>query len=120
MNSSFVRANSTAGGIIYIEGDDAHVIGSSMMYSSSNIVPNATGDGNGGAIYVAGDNAIISSDFRFTNATGGKNEPGNGGAIYIAGDNANITDSTFFVTIAKNGGDGGAIYIALRVIGHML
>ena len=112
MNSSFVRANSTAGGIIYIEGDDAHVIGSSMMYSSSNIVPNATGDGNGGAIYVAGDNAIISSDFRFTNATGGKNEPGNGGAIYIAGDNANITDSTFFVTIAKNGGDGGAIYIA--------
>ena len=112
MNSSFVRANSTAGGIIYIEGDDAHVVGSSMMYSSSNIVPNATGDGNGGAIYVAGDNAIISSDFRFTNATGGKNEPGNGGAIYIAGDNANITDSTFFVTIAKNGGDGGAIYIA--------
>ena len=111
-NSSFVRANSTAGGIIYIEGDDAHVVGSSMMYSSSNIVPNATGDGNGGAIYVAGDNAIISSDFRFTNATGGKNEPGNGGAIYIAGDNANITDSTFFVTIAKNGGDGGAIYIA--------
>ena len=112
IDSTLVLANSTSGGFMYIEGDNVHILNSSMMFSSSNIVPNATGKGRGGAIFIAGDNAVISADFKFTNATGGNGLPGDGGALYVEGNNANITGSTFFTNIAKNGGDGGAIYIA--------
>ena len=111
LNSTFIRANSTAGGFIYIEGARADVLDSSFMFSSSNIIENGTGDGNGGAIYIAGDDAVVSGDFRFINATGGKGIPGHGGSIYVAGNNANITDSTFFGTHARNYGFGGAIYV---------
>ena len=48
LNSTFIRANSTAGGIIYIEGNRADVLDCNMMFSSSNIIENCTGDGNGG------------------------------------------------------------------------
>ena len=112
VDSTLVRANSTSGGFMYIEGDNAHILNSSMMYSNSNIVPNATGKGRGGALFIEGNNAVISADFKFNNATGGNGLPGDGGAIYVAGNNTNITDSTFFATNAKNNGSGGAVYVA--------
>ena len=112
VDSTLIRANSTSGGFMYIEGDNVKVLNSSMMFSSSNIVPNATGLGRGGAIFIAGDNAVISADFKFTNATGGNGFDGDGGALYVEGNNVTVVNSTFFTTIAKNGGDGGAIYIA--------
>ncbi|SDA52334.1 polymorphic outer membrane protein repeat-containing protein [Methanobrevibacter millerae] len=81
------------------------------MFSSSNILEGCTGDGNGGALYIAGDNAIISADFRFNNATGNAsgNDTGKGGSLYVAGNNVTITESTFFTTCARD--DGGALYI---------
>ena len=94
---NFTQSHARIGGIIYIDGPNAVISGSSLKMSSA--------DTSGGAIYVNGTNATVEkSAFGMNNATN------NGGAIYVEGNLANIKDSNFTIDIALTG-NGGAIYV---------
>ena len=107
IDSTMKQAHAKYGGAIYVNGANTVINGSSVSMVSV--------DYNGGAVYIAGYNAIIeNSSFDKSNATGrvvsGKHTDGNGGAIYVEGDSASIIDSKFNITIAVHG-SGGAIYV---------
>lgn len=118
----FSQHTANEGAALYINGSNAHV-------SYSNFTQTNAINGNGGAIFIAGNDTIITEcNLTKYNATG------NGGALYIEGDRVNITlsyfeygeavyggsvfiigedtfisDSDFFHNHAKK--DGGVIYI---------
>ncbi|MBE6506259.1 MAG: hypothetical protein E7Z73_11125, partial [Methanobrevibacter millerae] len=106
-DSTFNDTHADYGGAIYIGGfllgSDAHVLNCTINSSSSDI--------DGGAIYVAGDDAVISVDITNSEAIGLGAVEGFGGAIYIGGNHANITESSFYNCSAGVDASGGAIFV---------
>ena len=97
LDSTLIQSHARYGGVLYINGRDAYINGSTFAMSSA--------DNDGGAVYIAGYNATIEkSVFDKNNVTK------NGGAIYIKGDLSEIIDSNFTIDIAITG-NGGAVYV---------
>ena len=102
INSNFVRSFAFDGGIIYIKGHKANISNDDFSYCWCLDA--------GGALYVEGDDAIIKSNFAYTNASSKDSEiPGLGGAIYVYGSNTVINGSNFVNCYSSD--DGGALYI---------
>ena len=90
-------ANNPRGGAIYIKAVDATIEGS--IFNRSAVSESV---GQGGAIFIEGDNAkILGSEFESSSAK-------TGGAIYLEGNSCNVTESTFTYSYAKE--NGGAMY----------
>ncbi len=100
-NFSVTNAIGGNGGAIYAGG-----VNTTLRNCHSNIanaIQTRPGTGNGGAVYISGNEAkIIKSVFNFYNATGA------GGALYVEGNDLNISHSSFEYGESNL---GGAIYI---------
>jgi predicted outer membrane repeat protein len=107
LDSTFSDAHAEYGGAIYIGG---YLTGSDAKVLDCNITSTTSGC-DGGAIYVAGNRALISANIKDTRALGLNAGNGSGGAIYVGGDYSNITASTFENCSAGLDSFGGAIYI---------
>ena len=94
----------SSGGAVYNVGTSTVAVGATTIDNSNFINNKVTGtNGDGGALYITGDNSKVSNlTFNGNNATR------NGGAIYWSGGSGNILRSNFTKSKANN---GGAIYI---------
>ena len=127
-NFSYCFAKNGNGGAIYVLGDNNNITNANFTITNAiggnggaiyaggvnttltnchsniaNAIQTRPGTGNGGAVYISGDEAkIIKSVFNFYNATG------TGGALYVQGNNMNISHSSFEYGESNL---GGAIYI---------
>ena len=102
-NANFTITNAIGGngGAVYAGGANTTLV--NCHSNIANAIQTHPGTGNGGAVYISGDKAKISTSvFNFYNATG------TGGALYVAGNNLNISRSGFEYGESNM---GGAIYI---------
>ena len=83
------------GGMIYISGENVTITDSNFSKSNASLA--------GGAVYIAGDNAIIDNSYLEYS------ESERGGAIYIKGTNATLSNSNSTYAYARR--NGGSIYI---------
>ena len=89
------------GGAVYVDG--------SISTFQSTFINNTVGNGDGGAIYVAGNGGLVSlnQSILSKNRVG----TGNGGAVFISGDNSYfVTKQSSLIDNEAHSGRGGAVY----------